>query len=167
MSDPGASSTGTASPGSHYQPSIIVVVTILVLFVGASFFFLRSTPASSTNSSPTSVPTTVPGTPTTTIPLSQVRVQVLNGTSIAGLAHTWSQFLTVRTWDVLPPTNSTATTTATIVYYTGSFSWAATKIAASIKVPASAVKPLGTATPVAGAASDDVIVVLGPNVGKG
>jgi hypothetical protein len=165
MSDSRGSSNERTPVGSHYQPAIGVVITILVLFVGLSFFFLRSTKAA------TVTPTTVAGATTTTtagsstkttLPRGKVHVQVANGTSVAGLARTYTQQLTVDGWETLPQVNASKVT-ATVIYYNPGFGYAATAIASEIGAPASSIQPLNGLTPVANAQNDDVIVILGPN----
>jgi len=162
--------------GSHYQPSLVVMILIVVLFVGTTFVALRShSPAGS--STPTTQPSTHPtttvksrGTTTTTVKStgttvakSQVSVQVANGTSITGLAGTYTTKLQLQGWNTLPRVNG-PTETATVIYYHPGFLWAAQQIATEISVPASAARPIGTATPVPGATGDDIVVVLGPDV---
>ncbi|HUX03553.1 MAG TPA: LytR C-terminal domain-containing protein [Acidimicrobiales bacterium] len=155
------------SPGSHYQPSLGVVLIILVLFVGGTFLMLRSSSASSptTSTSTTTASTTQTTTKpsTTVVPKSRVRVQVANGTMTTGLARAYTQQLMTLGWDTLPQLNA-AQTTATIVYYNPGYRWAAVQIAHQIKVASTAVRALNGQTPVPGAAADDVIVILGPDV---
>ncbi len=151
------------SPGSHYQPSLGVVVVILVLFVGAAFLVLRY-PGAATSSS---VTTTTLGpkrhTTTTALPSrASVRVQVANSTSVTGLAGNYSQKLTTLGWDVLPALNASRVA-STIIYFKPNFRWAALEIAAQIKVSQSGVLPLGHLVPVPNVAGDDIVVVLGPD----
>ena len=156
-----------AAPGSHYQPSIGVVLIILVAFMAGAFLMLRSTkPGSPVAGAPT---TTVPtpgkshgSTTTTVVVKSQVRVQVANGTTVTGLARNFTQQLLTYGWDTLPQANGPHVT-STVIYYNPGFASAARTIAAELKFSASAVRPLNGGNPVAGAASDDVIVILGPN----
>jgi hypothetical protein len=56
-------------------------------------------------------------------------------------------------------------TNVTIVYYHAGFVWAAREIASDLKVKMSAVKPLRNPKVVAGASGDDVIVLLGHDLG--
>jgi hypothetical protein len=154
------------APGSHYQPGLGVVLVILVLFVGATYFILRTPSSSSPGGTSTTLVTTTTRAPAqkqTIVAKSKVRVQVANGTHVTGLARTYTQQLMTLSWDALPELNGPAEK-ATIVYYNIGYEWAAKDIASEIKVPRSAVKALGVLTPVAGAAGDDVIVILGPNV---
>ena len=158
------------------------MLIILVLFVGATFVALRShsaAPPASSHSTTTTTSTTLAksgATSTTTstttgstnstsstVPKSQVSVQVANGTTISGLAGTYTTKLQLLGWNTLPRLNGPSET-ATVIYYHPAFLWAAQAIATEIGVPASAARPLGTASPVPGATGDDVIVVLGPDV---
>ena len=156
--------------GSHYQPSLGVMIVILVLFVGATFVALRSHSAShattstpttqSKSNSSTTTTTTAAASSSTTVPKSQVSVQVANGTTVSGLAGTYTTKLQLLGWNTLPRLNGPSET-ATVIYYHPGFLWAAQEIATEIGVPATAARPLGTATPVPGATGDDIVVVLG------
>jgi len=142
------------------------MLIILVLFVGATFVTLRAhskhAPAHhSTTTSPTTTTTTAASQ--TAVPKSQVSVQVANGTTIPNLAGTWTTKLQLLGWNTLPRVNGPSET-ATAIYYHPNYLWAATEIATEIGVPATAAKPIGTATPVPGATGDDVVVILGPDV---
>ena len=154
--------------GSHYQPSLGVVIVILVAFVVGAFLMLRSTkagrPAAATptttvasSGSPTNGSTT-----TTVVTKSKVRVQVANGTNVTGLARNFTQQLLTYGWDTLPQANGPHVS-STVIYYNPGFLTAARMIAAELKFAASSVQPLNGTNPVAGAASDDVIVLLGLN----
>jgi len=121
----------------------------------------------STAATGTATTTTTSGSTTPTsgaIVKSKVRVQVANGTEITGLAEHFTQILMTQDWDTLPPGNGPHVTATTIYFNTG-FQAAAIEVASAIHVLRSAVRPLYKATPVAGAAGDDVIVILGPNSG--
>ena len=154
--------------GSHYQPRLGVVLTLLIVFVAAAFLMLHSpSPAATGPAGTTTTTTTTPGThaTTTTTPTrSRVRVQVANGTLTTGLAGSYTQLLITQGWDALPQVNASSRVTKTIVYFNPGYQWAAQQIATQIKVPSSAVKPLNGQTPVPGASGDDVVVVLGPDV---
>ena len=145
-----------------------MVLIILVLFVGASFVMLHSSSAQNAIPSATTNPvsnTTVkkgPGPTTTVQPKSQVRVQVANGTTVPGLARTFTQQLLTAGWDTLPPLNA-AKVNSTMVFYNPGYLGAAREIASSLHVSAAAVQPLNGLNPVPGAASDNVTVILGPD----
>ncbi len=168
MSESSHAPTEPRTPGSHYQPPLATLLTIVVLFVGATFLMLRSSSPSvaSNSSTTTSVNTTTNrshATTTTTPTKAQVRVQVANGTLTTGLARAYTQQLLTAGWDALPETNGPRVN-ATVIYYISNFKWAAQQIASEIHVKTSAVQALNGQTPVSGASSDDVVVVLGPDV---
>ena len=62
------------------------------------------------------------------------------------------------------PLNANNKVAATKIYFNPGYLWAAQEIAASVKVSKSAIQPLNGLNPVAGAAGDDVVVILGPDV---
>ncbi len=165
-------STSSSEPpvsGSHYQPRLGVVLTLLIVFVVAAFAILHSPSPGASGSSATSTTTTTTAsgrhsTTTTTPTRSRVRVQVANGTLTTGLAGSYTQMLITLGWDALPQVNANSRVNKTIIYFNPGYRWAAAQIAAQIKVPSSAVTALNGQTPVPGAAGDDVVVVLGPDV---
>jgi hypothetical protein len=164
MSDSSQPHHGSNPPGSHYQPALSVVLIIVVLFVVAAFFMLRYVSPASTSTATTLSPsetTTTVHPPT--VAKSTVRVQVANGTSTANLARTYSQELLTQGWNCLPGINSISPAKSTIVYFNPGFKWAAIQISHKIKVSLHSVKALNGLRPVAGASSDDVIVILGHN----
>jgi hypothetical protein len=165
MSDPTSPSHEAQTSGSHFQPSLGVVLAIVVLFVAATFLMVRAvSPSTAASGTGTTTTTTTSSSSTSTIAKSRVRVQVDNGTAITSLAAHFTQILMTQDWDTLPPGNGPHVV-STIVYFSNGYQAAAIEIASTIKVPRSAVQPLHKLTPVAGAASDDVIVILGPNSG--
>lgn len=163
MSESTPSHRDSHGSGSHYQPSLVVVFIIVVLFIGATFLMVGRISLSSPGPVTT---TTLPTTATTKPPSkarvikSRTRVQVANGTTVANLAGRYTQMLTTQDWDALPPINGPTESKTVIYYNTGQLS-AAEEVAATIKVSTSAIRPLGAARPVSGAAGDDVIVILG------
>lgn len=165
MSDASHAQPQSSGDGSHYQPSLGVVLLILILFVGAVFLMLRSNnhPSTSVFVSTTTVPASDGGTTSTTLPKNKVPVQVANGTDVSGLARRYTQQLEALNWDALPQVNGPKVT-STVVYYNPGFLWAAREIASEIKVDATAIQPLNGLSPVPGASGDDVIVILGPDI---
>ncbi len=173
MSDPSVPAPDSRNAGSHYQPSLVVVLMIVVLFVGATFLMVRAvSPATGTT---TTSSTTTPSHHAThshshshssALVRSTVRVQVANGTLTTGLAGSYTQRLMTLGWNTLPAGNA-ARATATVVYYNPGFLKAAQDIASEIGVARSAIKPLGGLNPITGSATDDVIIVLGPNSATG
>jgi hypothetical protein len=149
--------------GSPYQPRPWLAFCLLALFVACVIVVLHNVAALPVggHGHPT---TTVAPTTTTTVPRSDVTVEVANGTNHNGLARTYTQELTPFGWDVLNAINGPATQT-TIVYYRGAYQWAAKEVQSDIKAPASSLKRLKKKDPL-GATSDggmDVIVLLGNN----
>lgn len=161
MSDSSPTPRGAHVSGSHYQPSLSVVLIIVVLFIGSTFLMVRA--VSPSTASPTTSNTS--SSTTTTSPVltkSKVRVQVANGTNSPGLAASFTQKLMIQGWDTLPPGNGPHVA-ATIIYYNPKYHKAALEIASTVRVSSSVVHPLNGANPIAGSSNDDVIVVLGPN----
>jgi hypothetical protein len=163
MSDATPTPGNGHASGSHYQPSLGVVLAIVILFVGATFLMVRSiSPSTAATATTTTTTSTTSGTTPPRIVKSRVSVQVANGTDISQLAAHYTQLLTTQNWDTLPAGNG-PTEKATVIYFRAGFQAAAQEVASTIHVSSTAVRPLGKAVPVTGAQSDDVIVILGPN----
>ena len=164
MSDPTSSPRDGHASGSQYQPSLAVVLIIVVLFVGGTFLMVRAiSPSSGTPTTTTTSSTTSTTSPSTTrVIKSRVRVQVANGTDVSHLASTFTQRLMTQDCDTLPPVNGPHEAT-TIIYYNPASLRAAQEIATTIHVSESAIHPLKNLNPVSGASGDDVIVILGNN----
>jgi hypothetical protein len=161
------SESESTPPGSHYQPATWVVLVIVALFVLSAFAVLRARPTggAANTGTTTTTTTTLHSSASTTLPVrSRVRVQVANGTLTANLARDYTQRLQAAGWDTLPPANAATKAAASVIYYTPGNKASALAIAAEVKLSASAVQPLNGLSPVAGAANDDVIVVLGPDL---
>jgi hypothetical protein len=159
---------GSHNPGSHYQPALSVVLIIVVLFVGATFLMLRSSSPSTSTPTTSTLPsllstTTTTHSSSTVVPKSKVRVQVANGTSTTGLARTYTQRLLTLGWDTLPQMNGPKVT-ATVIYYNPGFKWAAVEIASEIHASTKSVQAYNGQNLITGASTDDVIVILGPDL---
>ncbi|HEV2427449.1 MAG TPA: LytR C-terminal domain-containing protein [Acidimicrobiales bacterium] len=156
-------------PGSHFQPATVVMLLLVALFIGSAFLILRAHSPASTSSTTTTTTTTTPGHHSTTRhpPRARVTVQVANGTNTANLAHDYTQKLLTLGWDALSPVNASSRAAATVIFFNPGYKWAALVIASEVKVSASAVQALGGANPAPGAKTDDVVVVLGPDVAVG
>ena len=156
------------SSGSHYQPATWAVLVIVVLFVVSAFAMLRShSPGGTASTTTTTAPTGSTTTTTThapTVVKSRVRVQVANGTTTPNLAGSFSQQLHTLGWDTLAAANATAKATKSTIYFTPGHLNAARIIASEVHLSFSAIQPLNGLNPVAGASSDDVILVLGPDL---
>ena len=86
------SSAAPLSRGSHVQPPAALALALLILFVAAVVLVLHSVSALPVGG-PTRTTLVQPTTTTTstTVPRSQVLVQVANGTDHSGLARTFSR----------------------------------------------------------------------------
>jgi LytR cell envelope-related transcriptional attenuator len=166
MSQSTQSNERTPRISSPYQPRLSVMIGLALILVLGAFIMLRSSSSASSVTSMTTSPTTAQsssGTVTTAVVTkAKISVQVANGTSVSGLARTYTQQLMTLGWDTLPEMNGPKVN-ATIVYYNPGFEAAATEIAQTINVPASSVTPLNGQQPVAGSSSDDVVLILGPD----
>lgn len=145
--------------------AVILVVAAVVLGVVLLHGITR-TPAAS--SAPTTVPTTAPAaaptTTTTTVPHSGVTVLVANGTSAANVALHYTAVLQAQKWDMRPATDTTATVTASNVYYAAGQQNAANEVATELGLKLSAVQPLTATVPVPGVSGADVVAVIGPDL---
>lgn len=146
-------------------PRAVAVAAAFV--VAASLFLTQGTSptgigASSARSSTTS--TTKPSVPTTTVAKSEVKVQVANASTIAGAATKVTQQLQTLGWNTLPPVNANAQVPTTKIYFAQGRKAAALEIAGELHVSAAAVAPMTTSVPVAGAAGDDVVVLVAPDI---
>jgi hypothetical protein len=158
---------------SPYQPKPWVAGVLLVLFVVTIALVManvKAVPIGGTSVGGSHTTTSHPGATTTTLPRSRVTVQVANGTSVHGLAATYTNQLLLAGWNVLAAINGPATP-ATKVFFKPGFGYAATEIAQEIKVPHSAVTSLAQGAAVISqihyAPGTDVIVLLGPDAAQG
>ena len=150
------------------QPNPRWMMVILLAFVlSVSFLLVRSRTISvggrvtaKAGGSVTLATTVAP----TSLPRAQVIVQVANGTSIRGLARTYTQQLQIQGWNTLAEINGPHLGN-TVVYYNPGFLADAQAIASELHV--SDVQPLGGTAVVPGAVQDDVVVILGPDLANG
>ena len=157
MANSGLSQADGSSPGGTTSPTTTPAATSTT-----------TTPVSTSTTQATHATTTQrpkkPTSTTSTIPKNQVKVQVANGTSTSGVATTLTNTLQTAGWNTLPPVNATSSASSSVVYYAANRKWAAEEIATELKLSSSAVQPLTTSVPVPGAAGDDVIVLIGPDL---
>jgi len=154
-------------------------VIVLAMFVLATVLLLRVTHLSATPSATTSATTSATGsastTPTTTHPSSptttttahppsSVPVLVANASRVSGAAATVTNQLQVGGWAMQPPVNASAQVPTSHVYYVAGQEQAATQIAKSLHLPASAVVPYTTAAPITSIGTAEVVVVVGPDL---
>jgi hypothetical protein len=104
------------------------------------------------------------GSTSTTAPKAQVKVQVANASSTSGAATKITQQLQASGWNTLPPVNATVQVPKSVIYYSPNQKTAALEIAAELHLTASSVQAMTSSVPVAGAAGDDVVVMVGPDL---
>jgi hypothetical protein len=101
---------------------------------------------------------------TTTVPPSRVPVVVANASGVSGAAADVTAELRPGGWNLLAPTNATASETSSHVYYLAGFEPEAKTIATTLQLPASAVVPYTTAAPISSIGTAQVLVVVGPDL---
>jgi hypothetical protein len=100
-------------------------------------------------------------------PPAEIRVIVLNGSSVTGAAGTWSDGLQANGYNMLEPGNANASVETTQVFHQGGFRQEAAGVVQALGSPAG-VSPqrLGDAPP--GEVGDaNVVVVVGPDLASG
>jgi len=161
-------------------------VLLLGLFILATVLLLGQIHPTTTNATlatvpPGSTPTTTAGaappttaahtaTTTTTAPKakpSNVPVLVANASGKSGAAASITNELQVAGWNVQAPINATANVSTSSVYYVAGQKAAATGVATTLHLPASAVLPYTTAAPVSTIGTAEVLVVVAPDLASG
>ena len=153
----------------HLNLGKAAAVVVVFLLVAVLLLAKATHPEATSGSSSVSTTTTTHAggtTTTTTIPRSKVTVQVANGSSAAGVATRVTQQLQTQGWNTLPPVNASAQVPASVVYYAVNRKPQALEIATELGLAATAVQPLSSSVPVNGAAGDDVVVIIGPDLAK-
>ncbi len=145
---------------------LIVFVVVTAVLVGIVNRHPTASTASTATTAPHTTSTTTPGSTTTTIAPGKVPVLVANGSGATNAATTFSNQLQTAGWEMLPPTDATETgLTTTSVYYAAEvFKPSAQAIATSLHLPATDVKQLTSAVPVADVVGSGVVVVLGTDL---
>jgi hypothetical protein len=96
-----------------------------------------------------------------------VPVLVANASGKTGAAAAITSQLQVAGWNVQAPINATADVSTSAVYYVAGQKEAATEVASSLHLPASAVLPYTTAAPVTTMGTAEILVVVAPDLGAG
>ena len=150
---------------------ITFVVICFALLAGLSGSSTSSTQASSGTKASSGSSATggshrhpTPASTTTTVPPAQVTVLVANGSAVTGAAAAVRNQLQELAWNVTGAVNASAVVPASEVLYQAGQQSQAKNIATDLKLPASTVAPLTSAAPVSGASSDDVVVIVGPEL---
>lgn len=104
-------------------------------------------------------PTTVPVRPP-----AEVSVIVLNGTSVAGVAGSYSEALGTAGYQMLDPGNATTKTGVTLVYFTEGFEAEAAAVAVAAGAPATVVPQPLPDPPPGDVGAANVVVVIGTDL---
>jgi hypothetical protein len=145
---------------------------ILIVFVAAAALLVdvgtrapvSGIPATVTTTTAAGVTTTTVHATTTTLARSATTVQVANGSQGNDLATHYSSILAADGWALKPPLDATDQVALSSVYYAAGQQEAAAAIATELNLKPSAVHPLTTTVPVAGASGNDIVVVIGADL---
>ena len=123
---------GAGEGGAQTLKAVLVIVVVILIGVAVLHRSGKPVSASSSSTAPptthgatqpnkpaTATTTTVPAPTTTTtlVPVSSVKLTVLNGTGISGVAKQWSDKLKANPgYNTLPPDNATDNVTASVIY---------------------------------------------------
>jgi hypothetical protein len=105
----------------------------------------------------TGAPTVGPHTP------ALVKVYVLNGSGLVGVAQEATDILNGRNYTTIPPANAPSKVPASRVYFLESYQADAEAIAGLLGLVATAVEPMPAAPPITDLAGANVVVILGPD----
>ena len=146
-------------------PMAVVVVAIAAVVGVLAFSVAGKIPgdskAATTTSTTIASHTTIPSTDR-----AHYKVQVANGTTMAGAASGVTQTLQTLGWTALPPVNTTNPVATSAVYFAQGKRQAAVEIANTLKLGEANVFPFTTSVPVPGANGDDVVVIVGPDLAR-
>ncbi|HZT65859.1 MAG TPA: LytR C-terminal domain-containing protein [Acidimicrobiales bacterium] len=121
-------------------------------------------------SAPTTTSTTAGASSTTTSTTlathqpSQVKVLVANGTSTSGLGGKLASKLTNAGYDVLSPTNTSSSASASAVYYASGYQGDAAAVAQASGLTAGALQAMTSSVPVSDTKGAQVVVIIGPDL---
>jgi hypothetical protein len=168
MSDGATDERAPRRPATSGDVDPLRAVVVVVLFVvGVVVLLGWVIPRHATVAAPTSTTTTVPTRPV--VP-NKTNVQVANGTTKANQATFYTNKLQPYGWVMQPPLDAHPPTpvTHTIVYFARTWQASAKQVAVQLGLnPATSVTVRTGQTGVAGAANDQVIVVIGPDLARG
>jgi LytR cell envelope-related transcriptional attenuator len=159
---------GAGPGGGSFSYARALALVLVAVVLGAYLLGLGnggSTPEAGApvTATTTTTTTTPPSTTATTavVPNPAVKVLVANASDANGVAGFYTTKLSGAGWGTLTATSASTTETTSAVYYATGQQGAATAIAATLGVPASAVQPLSSAVPVQGTTGASVVVVAG------
>ncbi|MGP0029952.1 MAG: LytR C-terminal domain-containing protein [Acidimicrobiales bacterium] len=143
---------------------VIAAAVLVAVGTRPSVSGVTASTVTTTTTHSSGVTTTTKPVTTTTLARSATSVQVANGSQGVGLAAQYSDMLSSEGWATKPPEDATAQVPTSAVYYAAGQQEAAAAIATAMKLKPSAVHPLTTSVPVAGATGNDVVVVIGADL---
>lgn len=117
----------------------------------------------------TAAPVVEPEVTTTTAALRaprEVRVLAANGTDVRGAGGRIKDRLMAAGYNTLAATDTKAKVTESSVYFAAGYEREAAKVAETLGLAATAVKPLPTPPPVADLKAANVLVVVGPDLAQ-
>lgn len=152
--------------------AVAVLVGLLLLLKtggneGASAVTATGNKGGVTTSAPLGSTTTTPDDTTTTTTASgahqpsAVKVLVLNGSGLTGVAKTNSSAVGAKGYKMLTAGNAPTTIPTTVVYYAAGYQEDATAVATALGKTSSVVKAMPSTPPGPGADQANVVVVLG------
>lgn len=172
-----APSSSTARADADRQRIVGIVIIAIAVLIGVVLVFrgLSDTPGelggptvddvvATTTTVDRDAPPPTDAAQSTTLPApapADVVVVVANGSGISGLAGRTSDELRALGYQTLEPANVDEGAITTSVYFVEGSEPAAVEVAASLNLPATAVKPLPAPSPVASLGEAVVLVVLG------
>jgi LytR cell envelope-related transcriptional attenuator len=165
---------GGGEGGAQTLKAVLVIVVVILIGVAVLHRSGKPVAASSSSTVPpttahgatqpnhpaTATTTTVPAPTTTTtlVPVSSVKLTVLNGTGISGVAKKWSDKLRASPgYDTLAPDNATKNVTASEIYVITP-GYEATAVNPTVPAPASAPIPAGDRQ------AANLVLVIGPDL---
>jgi hypothetical protein len=146
---------------------VAVVIGVIVLHSVSRSATVPTTQTAATTATTSPHTGTSSGRSTTTLatrPPSQVVTLVANGTHVAGAAGRVNTVLQKAGYNVLAPTNSTATVNSTTVYFAAGYDREGVALANSLSLGPSTVQPMPASPPVANLRGANVLVVVGPDL---
>lgn len=166
--------------GVNGMKAVVLIAVLIVLAIGvlarSSGHPTPAVGAATAHKAATGPTTTVPAaptstTPTTVLPPSQVKVQVLNGVLTGSLAGEWTTKLKANPgYQTLPPDNATSKVSTSVIYVlTPGYKSEAAALAAAVGLPSTAVNttvppPASAPIPASERASANLVLVVGPDL---
>jgi hypothetical protein len=138
-------------------------VAVIVVFLVAMVLLLGPAGRADRHAAPTVASTTTTTLYERPVVPSATRVQVANGTTVAGQAAAYSHTLQTRGWDVVPPVQGPPWDRS-LVFYAPTYEPAAKQIAGELGLAADRVVSGVAVSGVTGAAGNDIVVVIGPDL---